>query len=165
MIGCGCGASLGQRQRKLWRSLAPQRLRFRKLSPQDGTAVSTIQAASAQAAHWDFAGYPAETTWVAETETAVAESLVVGFVAARCVAAGENEVLNLAVAPEWRRQGVARRLLEVAFGALPGEWFLEVRESNEEARLLYESLGFETAGRRARYYRDPEEDALILKRC
>lgn len=162
--------SLGEKQRKLWRAFAPQRLRIRKLSPRDGAAVNTIQAASTRAAQWDLGGYPAETTWVAETEPAGAEgagteSLVVGFVAARCVAVGENEVLNLAVAPEWRRQGVARRLLDVAFAALPGEWFLEVRESNEEARRLYESLGFQTAGRRARYYRDPDEDALILKRC
>lgn len=47
--------------------------------------------------------------------------------------------------------------------ALPGAWFLEVRESNKAARELYGGMGFETVGRRRAYYRDPPEDALILK--
>lgn len=72
-------------------------------------------------------------------------------------------MLNLAVAIEWRQQGVARRLLEHAMSALPGAWFLEVRESNKAARELYGGMGFETVGRRRAYYRDPPEDALILK--
>ena len=41
--------------------------------------------------------------------------------------------------------------------------FLEVRESNAAARALYERLGFRVQGRRSRYYRDPEEDALVMK--
>ena len=42
--------------------------------------------------------------------------------------------------------------------------FLEVRESNEEARKLYEARGFEVAGKRTKYYRKPDEDALIMRR-
>lgn len=82
-------------------------------------------------------------------------------------AADEAEIANIAVAPDARRRGVGALLLErilrsaAAFGARTV--FLEVRESNEEARKLYEARGFEIAGRRKRYYRQPDEDALIMR--
>ncbi len=153
-------APLGMRQRDLWRGLAGSPLRIRGLEESDAGAVNSIQSSAQEAAQWDLSGYPRETTWIAEVAGEVA-----GFIAVRAVAADEHEVLNLAVAVEWRRQGVARRLLEHAMRVLPGEWFLEVRESNGAARKLYEGMGFEAVGRRRAYYRDPEEDALILKYC
>ena len=83
-------------------------------------------------------------------------------------AAGMGEVLNLAVAPEWRRQGVARALLDAGIAALAArgadEIFLEVRESNVQAQALYTSAGFRVVGQRAAYYRSPREDALVLRR-
>lgn len=73
-------------------------------------------------------------------------------------------LMNVAVAPEHRRAGVARRLIaklvEEAGGKLP--FTLEVRVSNRPAITMYERLGFRSAGVRPRYYQDNDEDALIM---
>ena len=79
------------------------------------------------------------------------------------VAPDEGEVLNLAVSPEFRRKGIARALFHAAHTELSGTVFLEVRESNAAARQLYAAYGFGEIGRRARYYRRPVEDAVILR--
>jgi len=77
----------------------------------------------------------------------------------------EAHLLNLAVRPEYRRRGLARRLLRamLAVGrrAGVGAFFLEVRSANLEARELYRSFGFEVTGRRSGYYEDGE-DAVLL---
>jgi ribosomal-protein-alanine N-acetyltransferase len=73
-------------------------------------------------------------------------------------------LMNVAVAPERRRAGIARRLigqlLEEAGGELP--FTLEVRVSNKQAIGMYERFGFRSAGIRPRYYHDNGEDALIM---
>jgi len=81
--------------------------------------------------------------------------------------AGTGEVLNLAVAPEFRRRGIGGALLDAGLEALHrrrvDEVFLEVRESNRSARALYGAYGFQAVGQRAAYYRNPREDALVLR--
>ena len=78
----------------------------------------------------------------------------------------EAEVLTLAVAPEARRQGVARGLLAAAMTAARERdartMFLEVAVNNAAAQALYRQAGFVEAGRRSRYYADGG-DALILR--
>lgn len=73
-------------------------------------------------------------------------------------------LMNVAVAPERRRQGIATRLIERLVeeggGRLP--FTLEVRVSNRDAISMYERLGFRSAGVRPRYYQDNGEDALIM---
>lgn len=86
-----------------------------------------------------------------------------GFLAYRQVAPDEFEILNLAVALESRRKGIARSLLLDTL-TLPGRWFLEVRASNFHARELYRSTGFQEAGIRQKYYQNPNEDAIVLVR-
>ena len=90
---------------------------------------------------------------------------VQGFVAARLVA-GELHINNVAVRPECRRLGMARSLLETAISeaARAGAHaaFLEVRAGNETAQALYKRCGFRVAGRRAGYYAQPLEDALVM---
>ena len=80
----------------------------------------------------------------------------------------ELHINNLAVRPDFRRQGVATRLLAfvLAEGARLGakRATLEVRRSNDAARLLYERFGFRVAGVRRGYYTKPVEDALVLWR-
>ena len=80
----------------------------------------------------------------------------------------ESEIANLAVSDDARRAGIGARLLDHALAAAverrAAVVFLEVRESNGAARALYASRGFEVAGRRAKYYRKPVEDALVLRR-
>jgi len=79
----------------------------------------------------------------------------------------EGEIANIAVAPERRRRGIAARLLDDALEAARemglAALFLEVRMSNDAARNLYDSRGFEPVGRRRAYYREPLEDALVLR--
>lgn len=95
-----------------------------------------------------------------------ATDAVIASVMARQVA-DEGEILTLAVDPAWRRRGIGRRLLAAALdqlgqGGVTAVW-LEVRESNLAARLMYLSAGFIAAGVRRGYYRRPTEDAVILR--
>ena len=73
-------------------------------------------------------------------------------------------LMNIAVAPERRREGVATELMDHLFEqAGPGARFtLEVRTSNSSAIKMYERFGFRPAGHRRRYYHDNGEDALIM---
>ena len=96
---------------------------------------------------------------------AVAGRGIAGYLIGREVA-GTGEILNLAVSPEFRREGVGRALLRAAIVRLRkrrvDEVYLEVRESNLSAQALYLSSGFRPVGQRAAYYRNPKEDALVL---
>jgi len=80
----------------------------------------------------------------------------------------ELHINNLAVLPPYRRAGVASALLQHIFreGARLGavRATLEVRRSNDPARLLYERFGFSMAGTRRAYYTKPVEDAIVLSR-
>lgn len=104
----------------------------------------------------------------AKMEVAVSESGEVKGYAVAWYVADESEIANLAVAPDARRRGVGALLLDrilraaAEFGAKTV--FLEVRESNEAARKLYEAREFEVAGKRNQYYKKPDEDALIMRR-
>lgn len=93
------------------------------------------------------------------------EREVLGYVAVMNIA-GEVHVTNVAVAPEHRRQGLARLLMSRAVDyARAADAFcmtLEVRESNEPAIALYRSFGFVPVGLRPHYYHDPEEGALLM---
>jgi ribosomal-protein-alanine N-acetyltransferase len=77
-------------------------------------------------------------------------------------------VMNVAVAPAFRRRGIAHALLERLFEVTAGDarrgYTLEVRVSNAEAIRLYERLGFEARGVRRGYYTDNREDAVIMWR-
>lgn len=90
---------------------------------------------------------------------------VVGY-AVVWFAAEEGELGDIAVRPQARRAGIGRRLLEAVQresrrrGAR--RVFLQVRESNEAARRLYETSNFRESGRRSGYYRFPPEDAVIM---
>ncbi|MEO6221911.1 MAG: ribosomal protein S18-alanine N-acetyltransferase [Vicinamibacterales bacterium] len=78
----------------------------------------------------------------------------------------ELHINSLAVTPDARRRGHARRLLDSVFQAVVSEGVsaatLEVRRSNVAALTLYERLGFHVEAVRADYYQEPREDALIL---
>ena len=92
---------------------------------------------------------------------------VVGYVGSQSVL-GEADMMNLAVHPEYRRLGIARKLVLELIDQLKAKGshilVLEVRASNSGAIALYESLGFRQVGLRKNYYRKPKEDALILRK-
>ena len=80
----------------------------------------------------------------------------------------EGYITNVAVSPDYRRQGIARALIEalLAKARENGLAFvtLEVRESNLAARRLYEKNGFEIVGKRKNYYEKPAEDAILMSK-
>ena len=92
---------------------------------------------------------------------------VVGYVGSQSVM-DEADMMNIAVHPEYRRRGIAQELVHRLVTALRQKEVrcltLEVRASNEPAKALYSGLGFEQVGRRPNYYRNPREDALILRK-
>ena len=92
---------------------------------------------------------------------------VAGYVGSQSVL-GETDMMNIAVSPDYRRQGIGERLVTELVSWLKARGshslMLEVRASNLPAQKLYEKLGFQTVGRRPRYYHNPKEDALILRK-
>jgi ribosomal-protein-alanine N-acetyltransferase len=95
------------------------------------------------------------------------DGTVAGYVGSQSVL-GEADMMNLAVSPLFRRQGVASGLVEALIKHLKERdvhvLVLEVRASNEPAIRLYEKYGFVQVGRRPNYYAHPKEDALILRK-
>jgi len=143
---------------------------IRRGGARDLAQIAAIQEASPEAPCWNAADYLNYDLLVAVCQNAavcqnpaVREERVVGFLASRALVEGEREVLNLAVAPEFRRQGIARHLWKAFFGGLFGTVFLEVRESNKAALNLYLSLGFQELGRRQGYYDAPLDAAIVMK--
>lgn len=98
---------------------------------------------------------------------AVEGDTVAGYIGSQSVL-GESDMMNVAVHPDFRRQGIAKRLVLTLVEGLKVRGnhclSLEVRASNEPAIRLYEKLGFLQVGRRPKYYRNPREDALILRK-
>lgn len=124
----------------------------------DLEAIAAIQAASPEAAQWPPADYLQYDLRVASTA-----NLPVGFLVTRTLGPGESEILNLAVAPEHRRQGVARVLLQTWRSGIVGDIFLEVRASNSGAQEFYKSLGFQELVVRPEYYSFPRETGIVMK--
>jgi ribosomal-protein-alanine N-acetyltransferase len=139
--------------------------------PEHAEAIARLHAATFDDG-WDaisIARLLAHPGAVACVASAGAPPVIGGFVLAQ-VAADEAEILTVAVAPEWRRKGIARRLVERAQrdAARRGArmLFLEVAASNAGAIALYASAGFAEAGRRKGYYTRPDgrrEDAIVMR--
>ena len=98
---------------------------------------------------------------------ALDDATVAGYVGSQSVL-DEADMMNVAVHPDYRRKGIARQLVTELVAALAKKGVhslaLEVRASNAPAIALYEQLGFQQVGRRPNYYRNPKEDALILRK-
>ena len=112
----------------------------------------------------DLIVHPTSTAWYWEDE-AEAEPVACAWFTH---VGDEGELIDIRVAENKRRLGLAAGLLRFALGELMGNGMevcrLEVRQSNHAARKLYEGLGFETTGRRPNYYRVQEgrEDAILM---
>ena len=140
-------------------------LKTRRIEDGDVEAMLAIQASCPEIAQWAAADYECVVRgemagWVAEDERGIE-----GFSVARPLVQ-ETEILNFAVRDDARRRGIGTALLKEAL-----EWsrslgaekvILEVRASNEGALKFYERHGFVAIGRRAKYYSEPVEDALVL---
>ena len=95
------------------------------------------------------------------------DGIVTGYIGSQ-TCGEESDVMNVAVAPGFRRRGIAEALVHSLVEELKAVesrcLTLEVRASNAPAIALYEKLGFREIGRRKNYYRNPREDALILRK-
>jgi ribosomal-protein-alanine N-acetyltransferase len=140
---------------------------IREFRAEDASEVTRILREAPEAANWTEESYreslelPGIAAFVSEGDGGVT-----GFLIGRHVA-DEAEILNLAVAPLARRRGEAGRLLKAAMHEFQARGvsrvFLEVRESNVTGITFYERRGFFKTGRRAGYYRDPEEAAIVME--
>ena len=92
---------------------------------------------------------------------ATVDEKVVGYMGLQ-IFSGEGYVTNVAVLPEYRRQGIAKMLIEKQLQNEMSFITLEVRESNLPAIKLYESCGFENVGIRPKFYSNPTENAIIM---
>lgn len=142
---------------------------IREFAPTDVPAILRIEHDSHPAGHWRAEDYE----WLTRGRDGIvlvaelAENKVIaGFVAARAMGP-EAEILNLAVASDHRRHGIARSLVNELHRRLRAggseRVYLEVRPSNLTAQQLYRSLGYIECGRRPEYYASNGEDALVLE--
>ena len=109
---------------------------------------------------YEVSDNPSARCWAAELDGNVVGMLVLWMIV------DEAHIATLATHHEFRRQGIAKQLLVTALeGAyLEGarSALLEVRTGNEAAQAMYHKFGFEVVGRRERYYKDNNEDAVLM---
>jgi [ribosomal protein S18]-alanine N-acetyltransferase len=142
---------------------------IRPATSADIPAMMNLVNHSVTASHWSREQYDRVFGDTAPRRAALVieeAATLQGFLIAHDVA-GEWEIENIAVAGAARRRGLGTRLLgeflKVARAEGASAVFLEVRESNRAARLLYEKWAFEESGRRAGYYTQPQEDAVVYR--
>jgi ribosomal-protein-alanine N-acetyltransferase len=133
--------------------------------PNDAAAIAALHTASFQRGWGEDEVYRLliEKTVVAHRAMS---TTMIGFILSR-MAAGEAEILSIAIAPRQRGRGFARPLLDLHLRRLAGlgtrAVFLEVDDSNAPARALYRRAGFRDVGRRQSYYQSGAS-ALVLRR-
>jgi len=139
---------------------------IRKMTMDDVPAVVDLDQKSfslpwpERSFRFELTDNPASRCWVAELDGKLIGMVVVWLIV------DEAHVATLATHPDFRRQGIGKRLLAHALlrmiedGARTS--FLEVRESNIAAQEMYRKFGYEEAGRRRRYYKDNDEDAILM---
>jgi ribosomal-protein-alanine N-acetyltransferase len=100
--------------------------------------------------------------------TAIDGGEVIAYVIGRLIAP-EGEIYRVAVAPHKRQRGIGYRLLDYAVKTSKGQGlerlFLEVRSKNIPAIRLYTAYGFKEIGTRKNYYKDPQDDAIVMLRA
>ncbi len=146
-------------------------LTIRSMRQEDIPAVQEIDRRSfslpwpQRAFEFEFFENPGSILWIAEIDQPGGSSKVIGVLVIWLII-DEAHIATIAVAPEYRRQKIARKLLISGLEATATRNIktatLEVRATNKPAINLYLSLGFEIVGVRHRYYVDNNEDALIM---
>jgi len=139
---------------------------IRKMTADDIPAVVELDKMSfslpwpERSFRFELTDNPASRCWVAEVDGRVVGMIVVWLLVE------EAHVATLATHPDLRRQGIAKKLLAHALRYLIDEGaqtsFLEVRASNIAAQEMYRKFGYEESGRRRRYYKDNDEDAILM---
>ena len=138
----------------------------RKMTIEDVPAAHAIDVSSftlpwpERSFRFEVTDNPAARCWVAEMDNRLVGLLVLWMIV------DEAHIASLATHPEFRRQGIAKQLLvkalDIAYAEGARTAFLEVRATNGAARRMYQKFGFEEVGRRERYYKDNNEDAILM---
>lgn len=141
-------------------------LNIRRMTLEDIPAIVALDQMSfslpwpERSFRFELTDNPASRCWVAEADGRIAGMLVAWLLV------DEAHIATLATHPNYRRQGIARELLTHALRSMAEEGavssLLEVRESNDAAQELYRRFGYEAVGRRKRYYKDTDEDAILM---
>lgn len=139
---------------------------LRKMTVEDIPAVVALDQMSfslpwpERSFRFELTENQASRCWVAEVD-----GRIVGMIV-NWLLVDEVHVATLATHPDFRRQGIAKELLAHSLRYMSGEGavssFLEVRESNTAAREMYRKFGYEDTGRRRGYYKDNNEDAILM---
>lgn len=146
-------------------------VRIRRMVASDVDGVAALADGLPTAPHWSRESYlaalnseakPSRIALVAEIEQELAGLAIASLVPPQA------ELESIAVASQFQRRGIARRLLAALVGELgqagADELLLEVRESNQAAVGFYRALGLEPTGSRPAYYDNPTEAALLLRK-
>lgn len=138
---------------------------FRRSRPEDGFGISEIEELCFPDP-WSYRSVvDLISTEGAMCFSAVDDGRVIAYVIGRLIAP-EGEIYRVAVRPEYRRRGIAYRLLDYAMKSSRGAGlecaFLEVRSQNTAAVSLYRAYGFCEAGVRRGYYKCPDDDAIVM---
>ena len=154
-------------------ALDPEGVTIVRMSEHDLLEVVQIEEQSGLS-RWGWAAYYAELQGANRdlmliarpVHSAIIESApIAGYIVAR-ETAGELHINNVAVRPEYRRRGIGAallgRILHEARRRKANAAFLEVRSGNHAAQALYEKSGFKAIARRADYYSEPREDAVVM---
>jgi len=139
---------------------------IRKMTVDDIPAVVALDLMSfslpwpERSFRFELTNNPASRCWVAEVD-----GRLIGMIV-NWLLVDEVHVATLAIHPDFRRQGIAKKLLTHSLRYMIGEGaissFLEVRESNIAAQEMYRRFGYVESGRRRRYYKDNDEDAILM---
>jgi ribosomal-protein-alanine N-acetyltransferase len=110
--------------------------------------------------HFELTDNPASRCWVAERDGRVAAMLVAWLIV------DEIHIATIATHPDFRKQGIGEKLLLFTLQSAKDEGavssFLEVRENNAAALMMYRKFGYVESGRREGYYKDNGEDAVLM---
>lgn len=139
---------------------------YRRMTLDDVPAVHEIDVLSftlpwpERSFRFEISENPVSRGWVAEIDTKIVAMLVIWRIL------DEAHIATIATHPEFRRKGIGEHLMMVALLSAREEGarhaFLEVRAGNLAAQLMYKKYGFIVAGTRPRYYKDNNEDAILM---
>jgi len=141
-------------------------MNIRKMMLEDVPAVVELDQLSFElpwperSFRYELTDNPASRAWVVEVDGRIA-AMLVGW-----LLVDEMHVATIATHPDFRRQGIGRKLLAHALRFVHDEGavtsFLEVRAGNIAAQEMYRKFGFKVSGRRKRFYKDNDEDAILM---
>ena len=154
-------------------ALDPEGITITRMSEHDLLEIVEIEEQSGLS-RWGWAAYYAELQGANRDLMLIAKASrpaivdvtpIAGYIVAR-ETAGELHINNVAVRPQYRRRGIGaallNRILHEARRRKANAAFLEVRSANFAAQALYEKSGFKAIARRADYYSEPREDAVVM---